>query len=447
MEQISHVFNPILKGEFINMVRGEGIYLFDDQGNRYTDASGGPILTSLGYGNKEMAETLKNQCEKLNFAYRFYATTDAHEKACRYIYEISNGVLYKSFLVSGGTEGVEMAIKVAKVYHVDSGNPKKHKIIGTWMSYHGMTNGALSWGGNLQKRQIYSEYMDSSTHIPPPYCYRCWYGKEPGKCNLECAKALETEILTQGPENVSAFIAEPISGSSLCGSFPQRDGYFEEIREICDKYDVLLIIDEVLSGFGRTGKWFGYQNYNVEPDIVCMGKALSGGYFPAGGFACTKKVFDTIAENSGLFMGGYSWSGNPMAAAMIAKSIEYKRENKLLENVNETGAYLGKQLNILKDKHPTIGDVRGKGLLWGIEFVKNKDTKECFEASAHYYIDIILACRKNMMVVQFGSGNNKGVSGDMILLGPAFVITMSQVDEIIEILDRSISEVEKTYGF
>ncbi len=443
---LSHVFNPILKGDFIKMVRGEGIYLYDDQGNEYLDASGGPILNSLGYGVKEMAEVLHEQSARLNFAYRLYATTDAHESACRYIYELSDNLLYKTFLVSGGTEGVEMAIKLAKVFHKDNGSAKKHKVIGTWLSYHGMTNAALSWGGSLQKRQIYSEYIDASPHIPPSYCYRCWYAKTPNCCNLECAKALENEILTQGAENVSAFITEPISGSSLCGAFPQKDGYFEEIRRICDKYDVLLIIDEVLSGFGRTGKWFGYQHYNVKPDIVCMGKAISGGYFPAGGFGCTKKIFDVIADNSGLFMGGYSWSGNPMAAAVISKSIEYKREHNLLENVNTVGSYLGERLKSLMDKHPTIGDVRGRGLLWGIEFVKDKETKECFKASEHYYIDVVTACKDNKMLVQFGSGNDKGIDGDMILIGPSFIITKNQVDELVAKLDKSLCSVEAKYS-
>ena len=309
-----------------------------------------------------------------------------------------------------------------------------------------MSGTALSIAGHLERRKPYKPYLHEMGHIPPAYCYRCWYGKESGSCGLECAEALEREILLQGPDEVAAFIAEPVSGNSICAAYPKREGYFKRIREICDQYDVLYISDEVMTGVGRTGSWFGYQQFDVRPDIVTMGKALSGGYFPVGAVGCRGEIAQAIAENSGFFFAGYSWTNNPMAAAIIVKTIEYKKQHQLLENVQRMGGRLGEKLARLKDRHETIGDIRGRGLMWGIEFVKERSSKAPFEKDRNFAGRIVEECARRKMFVQSGGANVMGVAGDMVLIGPAFIVKEHEIDEIVSILDQVIGIVEGNYA-
>jgi adenosylmethionine-8-amino-7-oxononanoate aminotransferase len=287
--------------------------------------------------------------------------------------------------------------------------------------------------------------LTDSNHIPPAYCYRCWFNQKPETCNLECAQALENEIMCQGPETVAAFMAEPVSGTSLCGATPRVD-YFKRIREICDKYDVLLILDEVMTGFGRTGKWFGYEHFNIEPDILALGKGLGGGYFPIGAAVATSKVTDTIARKSGFFGAGFSWGGNPMACAVASKTIDYLKEHNLVERCNEMGEYLAQKLRELRN-HPSVGDVRGMGLMQGLEFVKDKETKEPLDPEIHFSVQLAIECLSRGLGVQSSMGCDRGQAGDMIYLGPPFIITKEQIDEMVTILDKSLAEVENKNGF
>jgi adenosylmethionine-8-amino-7-oxononanoate aminotransferase len=347
----------------------------------------------------------------------------------------------KVFFVSGGSEATEIAAKLARKYHLDNGNPSKYKIISRWLSYHGMTMGSLSWSGMSGRRADYIPMLSDNNHIAPAYCYRCWFNQKPEACDLECAQALENEIMCQGPETVAAFMAEPVSGTSLCGATPRVD-YFKRIREICDKHDVLLILDEVMTGFGRTGKWFGYEHFNIEPDILALGKGLGGGYFPIGAAVATSKITDTIARKSGIFGAGFSWGGNPMACAVASKTIDYLKEHNLVERCNEMGEYLAQKLEELKN-HPSVGDVRGMGLMQGLEFVKDKETKEPLDPEIHFSVQLAIECLSRGLGVQFGMGCDRGQAGDMIYLGPPFIITKEQIDEMVAILDKSLAEVEK----
>ncbi len=431
--------------EYRSIVRGEGMYLFDDQGKRYIDASGGPIMSNLGHGMKEMAETLYNQVSKLEFVFRMDFTSPEMEAACTGICEATGGVMDRVFLVSGGSEATETTIKLARKYHIDAGNPSKFKIISRWMSYHGMTGGAMNLSGFPFRRKDYAPYISNNFHIPPAYCYRCWFDKTPETCNLECANALETEILCQGPESVAGFMAEPISGMSLCGAAPRLD-YFKRIREICDKYDVLLIMDEVLTCFGRSGKFFAYEHFETPPDIMALGKGLAGGYFPAGAAVMTKKVYEMIANNSGLFMSGHTWAGNPMAAAVINKTLEYLDEHQLIQRSAKMGEYLAQQLEGLRS-HPTVGDIRGKGLMRGIEFVKDKETREALPPDNMFWLILHDLAQDNGLVLESSSGCDKGQAGDQVMFGPPFIITEAQVDEIIDIFDKVLTQAEKQIGF
>ncbi|MBW2370117.1 MAG: aminotransferase class III-fold pyridoxal phosphate-dependent enzyme [Deltaproteobacteria bacterium] len=441
-----HVLNVFMNREYPTIVKADGIYLHDDQGNKIIDGAGGVIVCNLGHGIDEMADTLRDQAKKAAFVYRIDFSNPPLEEAADKVCELTDYAMDKVFFVSGGSEANEIAVKIARKFHIDNGTPAKHKIISRWLSYHGMTNGALSWGGMTNRRADYIPMLSEGLHIPPAYCYRCWFNQKPDTCALECAQALENEIMCQGPENIAAFIVEPISGNSLCSAVPRMD-YFKRIREICDKFDVLLILDEVMTGFGRTGKWFGYEHFAVVPDIMTLGKGLGGGYFPIGAAVTTERIADTIARNSGLFGAGFSWAGNPMACAVASKTIDYLKEHRLVEKSHEMGQYLNEKLAALSKHHPSIGDVRGAGLMCGIEFVKDRDSKQTLDPEFHFSYQLAAECLARGLGIQPGLGCDRGQSGDMILLGPPFIITKTQIDDLSAILDEALAITEKKAGF
>ena len=309
----------------------------------------------------------------LAYVHRVDFTSPPLETAARKLCEATGHAMDKVFFVSGGTEACEIGVKIARKYHLDNGNPQKTCVISRWQSYHGSTAGALAWTGNSARRSDFFPYLHDAVHIPPAYCYRCWFGRTPETCGLECAQALENQIMCLGPDHVSVFLAEPVSGMSLCGAVP-RSGYFERIREICDQYDVLLMFDEVMTGMGRTGKMFAYEHFNVVPDILALGKGLGGGYFPIGAVAVPAAVHDKIADNSGMFGAGHSWGGNPLGSAVVSKTIDYLNDHDLVRHCAAMGQYLDRQLAPLRD-HPLVGDIRGLGLMRGIEFVRDKESR------------------------------------------------------------------------
>lgn len=442
-----HILHVFMNMDYPKMVRGEGIYLYDEEGNKWIDSVGGPLLVSLGYGNKELAKAAYDQLGTLSYVNRFFTMTPALKKACDALSEVSGGYLDRFFTVSGGTEAVETAMKLAKTYQNSCGRTSKYKVLGRWNSYHGMSNSVLSVGGHLQRRAAYQQMIRDDCHVSECYCYRCPYGDKPECCRLQCAEDLERQIIHENPDTVAAFIMEPVSGNSLCAAYPENPGYFKRVREICDKYDVVLIFDEVMNGMGRTGDWFAFQGFEGKPDIVTMGKAISGGYFPVGAVGCTKEVYETIKNASGTFGCGFSWAGNPTGAAVISKTIEYMKENDLINNIRTQGAYLKSRLEALMEKHPTIGDVRGKGLQWGLELVKDKETKEPFPAEEEYWRQIIFALLKRHMLIQFGDGQIDGHAGDMLLIGPAFTCSAEDIDVIVDTLDDALTEVERSNGF
>jgi adenosylmethionine-8-amino-7-oxononanoate aminotransferase len=431
--------------EYPVIVKAEGIYLYDDKGKQYIDSSGGPIMCNLGHGVAEMADVLRDQAKKVDYVYRSDFTSRPLEEATAKICEATGGIMDKVFMVSGGSEATETAVKLARKYHIDSGNPSRFKVISRWLSYHGMTMGALSWSGMTGRRADYVPMLKDYSHIAPAYCYRCWFRKEPETCDLECAQALENEIMCQGPETVSAFIAEPVSGMSLCGANPRED-YFRRVREICDRYGVLLILDEVMTCFGRTGKWFGFEHFEVSPDIMTMGKALGGGYYPVGAAAITGKVFKAIAEKSKVFAAGFTWAANPMASAVVSRAIDYLKENDLVTRCGGIGTYLVERLESLRS-HPTVGDIRGKGLMQGIEFVKDKETREPIDPQVKFFSRLARESIRQGMFIEASGGCDRGQAGDMIMFGPPFITTREQIDEIVDRFDGILSAVEKETGF
>jgi len=442
----NHVYSMELDREYPKVDSGKGIYMYTEDGREIIDGASGPVAVSLGHGIKEIGDAIGAQASKLAFAHRDDCITPILEESCKRIYEFSDGDLYKTFEVCSGSEATETAMKLVTKYNIARGKKDKYKILARWQSYHGITMGALSLSGFGSRKKGYEHYGFEHGHVAPCYCYRCWFGEKPESCSLQCAKALENEILAQGPDSVAAFIAEPISGMSLCAAEPHPE-YFREIRRICDEYDVVMIMDEVMTGFGRTGKPFAYKYYGVVPDMVTMGKAMSGGYFPLAGVSITKKFFEVMKENNVFFPPGHTWSGSPLGAAAHVAVDKYVREHKLVDRCAEMGDYLKSRMKELAKKHPTMDDVRGRGLMVGAEFVKDPQTKEPFPAEVKYAGQVQTAALDRDMLIEASQGCNKGVSGDAIVISPAFVVTEEQIDEIIRRLDEAVTEVEKRNGF
>jgi len=440
-EKESHVLNMLMRRKHTAIVRAEGVYLYDDAGNRILDGIGGVILCNLGHGLDVMADTLRDQAKTASFVYRLDFTTPVLEEAAEKVCAATRAAMEKVFFVSGGSEATEIAVKLARKYHIDNGDPSKYKVISRWISYHGNTMGALAMSGMPMRRADYIPMLGDTPHIAPAYCYRCWYGQEPSSCNLACAQALENEIMCLGPETVAAFIAEPIGGTSLCAAVPHKD-YFKRIRQICDRFNVLLIADEVMTGFGRTGKWFGYEHFGIQPDIMAMGKGLGGGYFPIGAAAVSRRIYETIHAASGYFGAGFSWAGNPMGAAVAAKTIDYLRRHDLVARSHAMGLYLDSCLQSLKS-HPTVGDIRGRGLLRGIEFVKDKALRTPLDPDLKFSIQLGEEALKRGLYLQSSNGNDRGRAGDMILLGPPYIIERPQIEEMVAIIDAALTVVEQ----
>ena len=437
-----HVLEYDFNFEFPTITHGKGIYLYDTDGKEYIDGCGGMISNSLGHGREDMAKVVAEQTEAVAFVNRHVATTDSIEKAADKLHEVTG--MDRFFTVCGGTEANEICTKIARLHWYHKGQPNKNKIIGRWNSYHGYSIDTLSYGGHNGRRKEFMTYLRDDIHTVPPYCYRCWFGKECGSCDLECANSLEEEILKYGPENIAGFIFEVVSGTAMNASVAPPE-YYKRIREICDKYDVLMIVDEVMTGAGRTGSMLAIDQYGIKPDIVTMAKSIGGGYFPVGIACCTEEVIEPIREY-GLFSPVHTWASNPIASAVALKTIEIFEDENLIENVRIQGAYMKEQLEAMKERHPSIGNVSGKGLMLGVEFVKDKATKEPFDPNLKIADRLMLAAMDMGLFVMNTAGFAEEGAGDGIMFGPCFEITKEEVDKMLEIFEKAIDKIESEEG-
>ncbi|MGB9622821.1 MAG: aspartate aminotransferase family protein, partial [Candidatus Bathyarchaeia archaeon] len=321
----THLFSRSSK--LIPLARGEGVYVWDNEGRRYIDGSSGPVCVVIGHGVKDVAEAVAKQMNKISFAHSSHFTTDSVIECAEKLAKFSPYSLKHVFFTSGGSEATEAAAKMARQYHLERGENRRYKIISRWQSYHGNTLGALSISGNIPRRRNYVPMLLDFPHIPPAYCYRCWFKKDRENCDLECAWALEKEIKSTGAEYISAFIAEPVVGATL-GTVPAPEGYFQIIREICDRYDVLFIADEVMTGFGRAGKNFAIERWGVEPDIIVTAKGISSGYIPLGAVIASEKVF---AAFKNPFVHGHTYGSHPVACAVGVAVLDYIEKNHLVK--------------------------------------------------------------------------------------------------------------------
>jgi len=376
--------------------------------------------------------------EEISFAHSSHFTAKSVLECAEKIARFAPPSLNHVFFCSGGSEATEAAAKMARQYHLEQGDTSRYKVVARWQSYHGNTLGALSMSGNIARRRRYVPMLLDFPHIPRAYCYRCWFGKTRDDCDLDCAWALDREIKAVGPQHVSAFIAEPVVGATL-GTVPAPDGYFQVIREICDEHGVLFIADEVMTGFGRTGRNFGIEHWNVEPDIIATAKGIASGYLPLGAVIASDKVHDAFRDP---FAHGHTYGSHPVACAVGAAVIDYIEKHSLVQRSAELGPYLIKRLETLNN-HLSVGDVRGLGVFAGIEFVRDKESKEPFPPEVRFNRRVLESCFRNGLLVYPGTATVDGVRGDHIQVAPPLVVTRPQIDEVVELLDRSISEAEQ----
>ncbi len=436
-----NVFYRNSRKSYPTAVRGQGIYIYDSTGKRYIDGSAGAAVVGIGHGVKEITEAMVRQAEKISFAHGSQFTSEASIELASKLTRLAPQGMTRVYFLSGGSEAVETAVKLARQYQVERGKPEKYKVISRWTSYHGNTLGALALSGHSGRRRLYFPLMLHTPHIAPAYCYRCPFGLQPEACSLECAADLEKTIRYEGPESVSAFIAEPMVGATA-GALVPRDGYFQKIRKICDRHDVLFISDEVMTGLGRTGKNFGIDHWEVIPDMIVAAKGLSSGYTPVGAVIVKEEIHRVIREGSGAFIHGHTYSQNPLSGAIGCAVVDYLVKHDLISRSAEMGKYFHRALKSL-ERHSFVGDVRGKGLFAGIEFVKDKKTKEPFDAQLRLHGIVANRAFEKGLITYPGGGGADGIRGDHLLLAPPFIITEEQIDDLVGILDQTFTEVGK----
>ena len=413
----------------------------DSQGNRYLDASGGPILVNVGHGREEIARAVYDQILQCDYVHGTMFTTPAVENLAQALAAHAPPGIERFYFLSGGGEAVETAIKLARQIHLENGRTQRVRLISRWKSYHGLTLGALAATGRTTFRAPFAPMLTEVVHIPPPYCIRCSYGLTYPQCKLRCALALDETIQNLGPDTVSAFLAETVSGATIAG-VPAPPGYFTLIREICDNYHVLLILDEVLCGFGRTGRWFASEHYDVAPDMVTMGKGLGGGAVALSAVGVQGRHFDAICNGSGGFVHGGTFSHHSVAAAAGLAVVRIFEREQLVERVARLGEILGQKLRARLENHPHVADIRGLGFLWGVEFVKDKGTLQPFPRSDKF-VERLWQNIFQLGVVLYRATGLAGIDGDALVIGPPYVVKEEHLDLMVEAIVKGL---EQTVG-
>lgn len=438
---MNHVFPRHCHTHFPTAVRGDGCYLIDESGKRYFDGSGGAAVSCLGHSNARVREAVKSQVDNLAFAHTGFFSSEPVDRLADLLIEHAPGDLDRVYFVSGGSESVESAIKLARQYYLERGEPQRRHLIARRQSYHGNTLGALAAGGNASRREQFSPLLVDVSHIAPCYEYA---ERLPGE-SLEfyaqrVAEELEEEILRLGSDSVMAFLAEPVVGATL-GAVPAVAGYFSRIRQICDKYGVLLILDEVMCGMGRTGHWFACNADNIAPDILCIAKGLGAGYQPIGAMLCTAAIYETIASGSGYFQHGHTYLGHPVAAAAALAVMNELIENQLVDRVHQKAEFLQSRLHAHFAQHPNVGDIRGRGFFWGLEFVADKDTRSPFDPNLKLAANFKKAAFSEGLICYPMPGTRDGKNGDHILLAPPFIASDDELEDAIQRLKTAVSKI------
>jgi adenosylmethionine-8-amino-7-oxononanoate aminotransferase len=433
----SCVFHRRLDRTLPRAVRAEGVWIQDAQGKRYLDASGGPICVNVGHGRAEVAEAIAKQARQLAYVHGPMFTSDPVEALARKLAEHTPEPIDRFYFCSSGCEAVETAIKLARQIHLARGEPQRYRLIARWQSYHGATLGALSATGKPAMRTPFTPMLTPVVHIPPPYCLRCHFGLAYPSCEIRCAQALDEAIGLEGPQSVSAFIAEPVGGATIGAVVPPPE-YFRIVAEICRRHGVLLILDEVMTGMGRTGKWFASEHFGVWPDLMVMGKGLNSGYAPLSAVGCRREHLAALRD-VGNFVHGHTFSHHPVAAAAGLAVMEILEREDLVGEAARKGARLGALLARLKP-HPRVGDIRGIGMMWAMELVQDKASLRPYPRKDK----VTERLHERLMeagVITYTCTGFAGGDGDAIMLGPPFIISEEELTMAVATIEAKIEEV------
>jgi hypothetical protein len=435
---MSHVFHRSLTQSYPVAVTGDGPYLIDSQGRRYLDACGGAAVSCLGHSDTQVIEAIRQQVGKLAYAHTSFFTTEPMEELADFLIARAPEGLKSVYFVSGGSEAIEAALKLARQYFIETGQPQRKHLIARRQSYHGNTLGALATGGNAWRRQQFEPLLIDVNHLSPCYAYREQKDGESAEgLAIRLAAELEAEILRLGAENVMAFVAEPVVGATL-GAVPAVPGYFRRIREVCERYGVLLILDEVMCGMGRTGTLFAAEQEGVTADLITVAKGLGAGYQPIGATLVSARIHDAIASGSGFFQHGHTYIGHATACAAALAVQKVIEERDLLPRVRSLGEGLRKRLVERFGSHTHIGDIRGRGLFLGLELVADRDSKQPFDPALKLHTRIKKAAMEQGLMCYPMGGTVDGLAGDHILLAPPFILEETHLDEIADKLESAL---------
>jgi adenosylmethionine-8-amino-7-oxononanoate aminotransferase len=433
------VFHRVLDKELPLAKRSQGVWIETSDGRRYLDASGGAVVVNVGHGREEIARAVAEQLRTLSYVHPTMFASSAVEDLAAALAARTPGGLDRFYFMSSGSEAVETAIKLARQIQIARGNPERQILISRWKSYHGLTMGALAAAGRTSFRLPFYPMIHDAVHIPPPYCLRCSYGLVFPACRLRCALALDETIQNLGPAAVSAFIAETVGGASLAVC-PAPEGYWPLVREICDRHGVLLIMDEVMCGMGRTGKWFAAEHYGPAPDLLVLGKGLSGGTLALSAVATTTALMETVCAGGGNFVHGGTFSHNGIACAAGLAAVRILEKEHLVERAAQLGLRIGRRLHAALADSPHVGDIRGIGMMWGVEFVADRKTLAPFPRSAKV-TEKLWQALFDQGVLLYKSVGLAGTDGDGLIVSPPFVITEDEIDLVAQKLRAALRMV------
>jgi len=435
---MSHILHRMLSKTYPTATGGEGMVLRDRDGREHIDASGGAAVSCLGHGHPDVLAAMHAQIDKLAYAHTSFFTTDAAEELADHLIARAPAGMESVYFCSSGSEAIEACLKMARHYFVEKGETRRVNFISRRQSYHGITLGALSVGGRMKDRAPFEQMLMQGHHISPCYEYRGRRADETSEeYALRVAGELEAKILELGPETVCAFVAETVVGATL-GAVPAAPGYFKRIREICDRHGVLLILDEVMSGMGRTGTLHACEQEGIAPDLMAIAKGLGGGYAPIGAMLASKRVVEAVRQGSGVFPHSQTYVGHPLACATALAVQQVIERDDLLANVRKQGARLEQRLRERFGNHHHVGDIRGRGHFWGVEIVADRSTKTPFDPALKLNARIKQAAQERGLLIYPMGGTADGTAGDHVLLAPPFIIDAATVDTIVERLGEAV---------
>jgi adenosylmethionine-8-amino-7-oxononanoate aminotransferase len=441
MSNVSSLFPRNFQREFPTAVRGEGCWIIASDGRRYLDASGQAAVVNIGHGVKEIGAAMAAQAGQVAFAHTTQFHSEAAEKLAARLLALApanfrNGG--RVYFTSGGSEATETAIKLARQFHLESGQAARYRVISRRQSYHGSTLGAMSVSGNVGRRAPYTPLLAKWGHVAPCFCYHCPFDKRFPECGVACAEDLANLLRANDPESAAAFIFEPVVGATL-GAADPPDGYVQRIAKICREQGILLIADEIMTGMGRTGRVFAVDHWNVEPDLILVGKGVASGYAPLGAVMVSARVAEVFAKGSGAFQHGFTYQAHPVATAAGNAVLDFLEQHQLFERVGPAARQLRGALKPL-EAHPQVGEVRGMGLLLGIEFVKDKKTREPLAKELNIAEKIRQAALLENVLSYPSQGCVDGVRGDHILLAPPFIISWEECSQIAQALQYAAAQ-------